>query len=128
MIIRPGSAHSTRSAAPPEPVAVDHSLFRSAESLLKRLAQSVHQVHSVQHTLAATQAAQPKPRNPRLAQNLFDHPRRFDAGQFHIQSLEGDRETVVVNAQKMEHGRVQIAYMNRILDGVVAELVRCFRS
>ena len=39
-------------------------------------------------------------------------------------SLLLERETLVINAQKVQHRGLKIMYMHRILDNIVAEVIR----
>jgi len=53
-------------------------------------------------------------------QNFLENSRFFDAGETHVEALEGDAETLVVNAQQVQHRGVQVADVDDIFDRVVA--------
>ena len=56
-------------------------------------------------------------------QDLFDHVRLLNTGELLIEALKGKGEAFVVNPKLMQHGGLEIANVDRILDDVVAEVV-----
>ena len=57
-------------------------------------------------------------------QRLADRLRRLDAGQPLVEALVVVREPLVVDAQQVQDRRVEVADVERVLDDVVAEVVR----
>ena len=49
--------------------------------------------------------------------------RGFDAGQSHVEPLELVSESLMVDSQQGQHGRVEVVDGDDIFDGVVAKLV-----
>src|SRR5205807_986502 len=44
-----------------------------------------------------------------LRQQLLDDPRRLDAGEAHVEALVADGEALVVEAEQVQHGGVEVA-------------------
>ena len=59
------------------------------------------------------------------AEDVLHHVRRLDARKPKIESLEAVGEALVVDAEQVHHGSVQIADVDGILRYVEAELVGC---
>ena len=59
-----------------------------------------------------------------LAQYVVNDPGWFDSSQALVQALELECETLVVDAQLVQHGGVQVSDCDGIVDHVVAEVVR----
>src|SRR5688572_4415363 len=57
-------------------------------------------------------------------EQILDDPRRLDAGQALVEAEVAHRESLVVEAEYLEHGRVEVADVDGVLDDVVAEVVR----
>ncbi len=55
-----------------------------------------------------------------LEQTVFQDYGGFNACQPLIKSLELETEAMVVDAKKVQHRRVQVTYMNRILNDCIA--------
>ena len=47
----------------------------------------------------------------------------FDTRQSHIEALMFDSESLVINAQQVQHGRVQIANVNNVFHGIVSQFI-----
>ena len=47
----------------------------------------------------------------------------FDAGEFGVEAAEGVGESLVVDAEAVEHRGVQVAEVDRVFGDVVAEVV-----
>src|SRR5262245_21154964 len=64
-------------------------------------------------------------RNQRIGscQDFRNHSSRFDAGEFLLQSLKRVIKFVVIETQEIEHGRVQIAHLDRILYDFVSQFI-----
>ena len=56
-------------------------------------------------------------------QQLLDHVGRLDAGQPLVEALVAVGEPLVVEAQQVQHGGVEVADVDGVLDDVVGELV-----
>ena len=56
-------------------------------------------------------------------QNSFHHARLLDAGQPLVEPLVLVGEPLVVEAQQVQDGGVEVADVHRVLDDVVAEIV-----
>src|SRR6476661_6557103 len=59
---------------------------------------------------------------PSLRHHLRDSI-ALDVGQSEITALESIGQLLVIDAQQLQHGRVQIVDVDRVLDHVVAEVV-----
>src|SRR5215472_13041917 len=57
------------------------------------------------------------------SENFSHHSCRLYAGQFLFQSLKSIVQLVMIEAEQIEHGRVQVANLNRILDDFVPHIV-----
>ncbi len=60
-----------------------------------------------------------------LGKNGFDDTGWLNSGQSVIQSLELVAKPLVINAKEMQQRGMQITYDKDVLDGVLAELIRC---
>ena len=49
--------------------------------------------------------------------------RGFDTGQAHVETLIRDGKALVVDPQQMQHRGVQVADVNRVLGGVIAQVI-----
>ena len=58
-----------------------------------------------------------------LGKNPFDDMRLFDPGQALVQALEREGQFLVVDAQLVQDGCVQVAHGHGVLHDVVAEIV-----
>src|SRR3954467_5546595 len=58
-----------------------------------------------------------------LGQNVFDDVRLFNAGEADVEAAEGEREALVVDAEAVQHGGMQVAEVDGIFGDVVAEIV-----
>ncbi len=56
-------------------------------------------------------------------QQLGDHPGRFDAGEADVQPLKLIAQPRVIDAAEVEDRRMEIAHVQHIVHGAVAELV-----
>src|ERR1051326_5550648 len=56
-------------------------------------------------------------------ENFSDHPRRFHARQFLFQALKPVVQLVVIEAEQIEHRRVQVANLNWIFDDFVSHFI-----
>ncbi len=65
-----------------------------------------------------------KRRETCLREQFLNHASGFDARQTIIQSLRFERESLVVDSKQVKDRGVEIADVHRILDNVVAEVVR----
>lgn len=52
-----------------------------------------------------------------------DDTGRFDAGEFLVEALIFVEEAVVVEAEELQNGGVEVADVDRVFDDVVAEIV-----
>ena len=59
----------------------------------------------------------------RLGHDIPHHATGFDPGEALVEPLEGERQPVVVDTEKVEHGGVQVAHMHGIFDDIVTEVV-----
>ena len=57
-------------------------------------------------------------------EDLAYHPRRLDAGEALVETLELVAEPLVIEAELVEQGRGEIADVHRVLDDVVREVIR----
>jgi hypothetical protein len=58
-----------------------------------------------------------------IRQDGLNQMRRLDAGQPRIQALVAEGQPLMLQAEQVQHGRVQVAHVHRILHRVVAQLV-----
>ena len=58
-----------------------------------------------------------------LSQYLLNHLRGDDADEFLVEALVLEEELVVVDAEAIKDGRVEVAHVNGVLDDVVGEFV-----
>ena len=56
-------------------------------------------------------------------QHFVQDPGGFDTGQAHVEALIRDGEALVVDSEQMQHRCVQVADVNRVLGGVIAEFI-----
>src|SRR3954470_3493453 len=63
-------------------------------------------------------------RRPASRQERLDHAGRLDAGQALVEPLMAVGEPLVVEAEQVQHGGVEVADVDGVLDDVVRELVR----
>lgn len=59
-----------------------------------------------------------------LAENFSQDVRFFDTRQFEIQTLEPIRKLTMVDAEQVQHGRMQVTDVHGFFDGVVSQFVR----
>src|SRR5579871_1399074 len=63
---------------------------------------------------------------PGLAANLGHdtfHDLAGDVGEAHVEALEAHAELLVVDAHKVEHGRVQVVHVHHVVHGAVAKFI-----
>ena len=51
-------------------------------------------------------------------------PREIDTDQAHVEALIRDGETLVVDAEQMQHRGVQVSDVYRVLGGVIPQFIR----
>ena len=64
--------------------------------------------------------------SPNVAKRCLDdlrHQRAVDIGQAHVAAIEPVGQPLVIEAQQVQHRRVQVVVRDRLLLGLVAELV-----
>ena len=59
----------------------------------------------------------------RSGHQRLHHAGRFDAGEAEVEALRLEGEALVVDAKQVQHGGVEVADLNRVLDDVVGEVV-----
>src|SRR4051812_41527682 len=74
-------------------------------------------------TATLAQPRQKAPINSRSSQQIADDVGGLDAGQLLIEPLMANGESLMVEAQEVQHGGVKVADVDRILDDVVGEIV-----
>ena len=77
-------------------------------------------VYAVAYSIAAITSPPREFTKDVSAKNALDDFGGLDAGEFHVEALEGVGEAVAVQTQLMQHGGVQVADVNHVLDGTVA--------
>ena len=55
---------------------------------------------------------------------FFDNASRLDTGQLKIEHLETMNQSLMVESEQMQNGRVQVANVNGVLSRVVLKVIR----